>query len=95
MESSFEWDPDKEALNVLKHGLSFEDAQLAFRDPLRVIAEDLEHSSDELRWFCFGRVGEGIATVRFARRGGCIRIIGAGFWHLGRRIYEKRNSLHG
>lgn len=91
----FEWDADKEAFNVAKHGLSFEAAKAAFADPRRVIAEDLEHSGGEPRWFCFGKIGEGIATVRFTWRSGRIRIIGAGFWRLGRRTYEKANSLHG
>jgi uncharacterized DUF497 family protein len=95
MEPSFEWDPFKEAQNIDKHGLSFEDAQRAFFDPLAVIAEDAEHSAHEKRWFCFGKVGEGIATVRFTWRRGAIRIIGAGFWREGRRIYEEANTLYG
>ena len=31
-------------------------AQHAFLDPLRVIAEDLDHGGGERRYFCFGRV---------------------------------------
>ncbi len=30
---SFEWDPDKDLINVSKHGISFADAQYAFLDP--------------------------------------------------------------
>ncbi len=66
-------------------------AQAAFLDPRRVIAEDLEHSGAERRYFCFGMVGGGIMTVRFTHRGARIRIFGAGYWRKGKRIYEQQN----
>jgi len=84
----FEWDPRKDRENQKRHGVPFELAQYAFADPDRVIAEDVSHSQDENRYFCFGLVGEGIITVRFAVRGSAIRIFGAGYWRKGRRIYE-------
>lgn len=62
---SFEWDPTKDLLNQIKHGVSFLEAQFAFADPRRVIAEDLEHGGEERRYYCMGRVGQGILTVRF------------------------------
>jgi len=89
----FEWDPRKDLENQSKHGVPFEAAQYAFADPQRVIAEDLEHSQTEKRFFCFGVVGEGILTVRFTLRGKTIRIFGAGYWRKGRHIYEKENSI--
>jgi hypothetical protein len=36
-ELSFEWDPTKAELNKQKHGVSFEEAQTVFDDPLAVI----------------------------------------------------------
>jgi uncharacterized DUF497 family protein len=93
--TSFEWDPRKDNANQAKHGLAFLDAQQAFFDPLRVIAGDLTHGEGERRYFCFGRVGDGIATVRFTWRGGRIRIFGAGYWRKGKAIYERKNGpLH-
>ena len=92
---SFEWDDAKDLANQAKHGLSFSEAQFAFADPDRVIARDLEHSDEEDRYYCFGRLGEGIATVRFTYRGKKIRIIGAGYWRKGKRIYELENQIHG
>lgn len=74
----FEWDTKKDQRNQAKHGVPFGLAQYAFSDPKRIIAEDLEHSKVEKRFFCFGRVGGGILTVRFTHREGAIRIIGAG-----------------
>ena len=91
--ASFEWDPHKDAENRAKHGIAFAVAQHAFADPQRVIAEDAAHSAGERRYFCFGRVGEGILTVRFTYRQGVIRIFGAGYWRRGRRIYEEANSI--
>lgn len=90
----FEWDSKKDDENLRKHGVPFSVAQLAFADPRRVIAEDLTHSEEEKRYFCFGVVGEGILTVRFTYREGVIRIFGAGYWRRGKRIYEQENHLH-
>ena len=93
MKARFEWDPDKGLENQRKHGVPFAAAQLAFLDPDRVIAEDAAHGADETRYFCMGKVGEGILTVRFTYREGVIRIFGAGYWRKGKRIYEQENSL--
>jgi len=92
--ASFEWDPEKDRENRQRHGVSFDLAQYAFADPIRVIAQDLPHSQDEDRFFCFGRVREGILTVRFTYRAGVIRIFGAGYWRKGKRIYEQENHIH-
>ena len=92
--SSFEWDAAKEADHRAKHGVSFAEAQDAFADPRRVIAEDVAHSAGERRYYCFGKVGGGVMTVRFTHRGDAIRIIGAGYWRKGKRIYERENQIH-
>jgi hypothetical protein len=89
---TFEWDDTKDRANRVKHGVPFVLAQMAFFDPRRVIAEDLAHSSGEPRYFCFGKVGSGVMTVRFTHRAGRIRIFGAGYWRKGKRIYEQQNS---
>ena len=90
----FEWDPGKDQENQEKHGVAFSVAQFAFADPKRVIAEDLSHSSSERRYYCLGRVGDGVLTVRFTYRSEVIRIFGAGYWRKGKRIYERENPLH-
>jgi uncharacterized protein len=89
---TFEWDHNKNDLNIQKHGISFFEAQEAFLDPHRVIAQDIEHSVTEHRFYCFGRVGEGIMTVRFIYKDNKIRIFGAGYWRKGRKIYEEAQS---
>jgi len=93
--SDFEWNPAKDQLNQKKHGVSFALVQLAFLDHYRVILQDLEHSDEEKRYYCLGRVSGGIMTVRFTYRKNKIRIIGAGYWRKGKRIYEKENKIHG
>ena len=89
----FDWDARKDTENVEKHGVSFKDAQRAFGDPKRVIAEDSAHSQDEKRYFCFGVVDGGVLTVRFTWRSNVIRIIGAGYCRKGKVIYEQENQI--
>jgi len=88
---TFEWDEEKNYENQKKHGVSFKLAQYAFADSNRVIAEDLSHSGKEKRYYCFGKVNDGIITVRFTYRKKVIRIFGAGYWRKGKKIYEDKN----
>lgn len=89
--STFEWDTSKNQLNSEKHGVPFEVAQYAFTDKNRIILEDIEHSSNvEKRYYCIGKIVEDILTVRFTYRENNIRILGAGFWRKGKKIYEKK-----
>ncbi|MDA3920260.1 MAG: BrnT family toxin [Salinisphaera sp.] len=92
---SFEWDEAKNTLNKRKHRVSFYEAQHAFVDSKRVIAEDRAHSQKEQRYYCFGsnEEGTGVLTVRFTYRSGYMRIIGADYWRKGKRIYEQANSI--
>lgn len=91
--ATFDWDARKNRDNVEKHGVSFIEAQRAFGDPKRFIAEDTAHSQGERRYFCFGAVGGGVLTVRFTWRANVIRIIGAGYWRKGKAIYERENQV--
>lgn len=90
---TFEWDENKNKQNLKKHKISFEEAQYAFSDGQRIIARDLEHSNDEERYYCFGKIEKNIVTVRFTYRNNKIRIIGAGYWRKGKIIYEKENKI--
>lgn len=89
-QDNFDWDQIKSEINIEKHGVSFYDAQSAFLDPDRVIAEDINHSWHEKRYYCFGQVENEIMTVRFTYRGHIIRIIGAGFWRKGKKSMSKK-----
>jgi hypothetical protein len=92
--SDFEWNQEKDRVNQEKHGVPFALAQLAFADPNRIILEDLSHSGVEKRFYCVGKVAEEILTVRFTYRNKKNRIIGAGYWRKGKRIYEKENKIY-
>ncbi len=45
----FEWDEDKNQLNLKKHGIDFETAMLVFNDLQRIEIYDTEHSIYEDR----------------------------------------------
>lgn len=85
----FTWDSRKEAVNLRKHGLNFIKAVQVFRDRNRKIFIDSVHNENELRYFCIGKSGNKIITVRFTYRDGKIRIYGAGYWRKGKKYYEK------
>ncbi|MDA8428320.1 MAG: BrnT family toxin [Geobacteraceae bacterium] len=93
IKAHFEWDSNKDHENQQKHGVSFARAQYAFADPRRIIAEDVNHSDDEMRYYCFGKSDDGILTVRFTYRNNVIRIFGAGYWRKGKAIYEHENKI--
>jgi uncharacterized protein len=50
----FEWDEKKSRANERKHGVSFEEAQTVFFDPLAKIATDPVHSKAETRFLLIG-----------------------------------------
>jgi uncharacterized DUF497 family protein len=86
---SFIWDLRKERVNIHKHRIDFITAAKAFGDPKRKIFTDSKHSEHEDRYFCIGKAGNKIVTVRFMYRAGKIRIIGAGYWRKGIKYYEE------
>jgi uncharacterized DUF497 family protein len=50
----FEWDPEKAAANVQKHGVSFQEAATVFGDPLSTTFSDPDHPADEERYLTIG-----------------------------------------
>ena len=86
---SFVWDERKERINIRKHKLDFVTAVQAFRDHKRKVFIDSRHSGKEERYFCIGKAGKRIITVRFTYRNGKIRIFGAGYWRKGKKYYEE------
>lgn len=78
MDSEFEWDPRKERLNRLTHGISFQEAATVFEDHLAVTRYDDAHSQEEERYIVLGRSSTGrLLVVVHAERRGRIRIISA------------------
>ena len=50
----FEWNPEKAASNIRKHGISFDEAVTVFKDPFAFIFDDLAHSEEEHREIIIG-----------------------------------------
>ena len=75
----FEWDEDKAAANLRKHGVTFDEASSVFADSLAVIFDDEEHSLDEIREIMIGHsVLQRLLLVSFTERGDdLVRIISA------------------
>ena len=50
----FDWDSNKNQINQIKHGISFEEASSAFFDDFARITYDPDHSHDEDRFILLG-----------------------------------------
>ena len=50
----FAWDEAKNAVNLSKHGVSFEEAQTVFFDEGAILYDDPDHSDDEERFLLVG-----------------------------------------
>jgi uncharacterized DUF497 family protein len=74
----FEWDFKKAKTNIEKHGVSFEEASTAFRDPLSLTIDDPLHSRDEERLVLIGMsYNNHLLVIVHTERGDNIRIISA------------------
>ncbi len=58
-EIQFDWDENKAAANLRKHGVPFEVASTVFKDPRLLTVADVEHSEIEDRWFSIGCAANG------------------------------------
>ena len=50
----FEWDPEKDQQNEVKHGVSLEEASTVFGDPFALTIDDPDHSVEENRFLTTG-----------------------------------------
>jgi uncharacterized DUF497 family protein len=74
----FEWDPDKAARNLAKHGVSFAEAATVFGAPLAMTYFDPDHSDEEDRFLTFGHSSKGhLLVVSHTDREDRTRIISA------------------
>ncbi len=87
----FVWDARTAAANRKKHGVSFEEACTALRDPLAATGADPEHSEGEARWVTFGVSDAGrLLVIAHTEAGDVIRIVSARLAKRPeRRIYEE------
>lgn len=73
----FEWDPDKAASNLKKHGVSFDVAARIFYDMDRLDRHDGREDYGEDRFITIGLVGGVELSVAYTLRTDTIRIISA------------------
>jgi len=72
----FEWDEEKNAANIKKHGIDFEDAIRVFEDDDRIEIYDAAHSGEEDRYNTIGMVND-VLFVVYTERRESIRVISA------------------
>ena len=86
----FEWDDDKNKINLAKHGIDFATAARVFADEHRIELFDKEHSDHEERYITIGIVERiaYIVTVVFTEREEAIRLISA------RKATEQERRLY-
>ena len=87
----FDWDENKAASNLLKHGVSFDEAKTVFDDRLYVDFYDPAHSDDEDRYLIVGESNQRrLLIVSYTERGNLIRLISAREVTLTeRKVYEE------
>jgi uncharacterized DUF497 family protein len=91
----FEWDDDKAASNLEKHGVVFEEAVTVFRDPFALIFDDEAHSIEEQREIIIGHSTRNrLLLVCFTERGEKLRIFSARpATRKERQDYERHTNL--
>jgi len=73
----FRWDPAKAAINLAKHGVSFEEASTVFGDALSTTIRDLKRSM-EARFLTTGQsIQDRVLIVWHTLEDDVIRVIGA------------------
>jgi len=74
----FEWDEEKAAANLTKHGVSFDVAKTVFDDPLYVDFYDPDHSVDEHRYIIIGESPQRrLIIVSYTERDNVVRLVSA------------------
>jgi len=72
--SSFEWDEEKNEINISKHGIDFNDAHQIFKYPILARVDD-RRDYKETRWIGLGILGSVEVVVVYTKRGNIIRLI--------------------
>lgn len=74
----FEWDDQKAASNLHKHGVSFDEAVSVFGDEVALTFADTDHSGSEDRSRTYGTSNKGrLLVVIHTERRNSVRIISA------------------
>lgn len=89
----FEWDEQKNASNIDKHGIDFEDVIRVFFSREALIAQDNRKDYGEDRFVILCALDTRVLHVTYTRRGAVVRIISARpANNRERRCYEERHT---
>ena len=88
----FEWDPDKAIVNLEKHGISFDEASLAFFDPNAIELFDDLNSEDEIRFQLIGISRVRLLFVGYTLRDDRVRIVTARKANAKQKKYYKEQN---
>jgi len=77
MELNFEWDENKAASNIRKHGIDFNEARQVFEDDFAVDKVDDSMEYDEDRFIITGLMNGYLITVIYTERNDALRLISA------------------
>lgn len=75
MSFTFEWDDEKAASNLKKHGVPFEEALAIFLDPHRIERYDDREAYGEDRFITVGETNADILVIAYTIRDDTLRII--------------------
>lgn len=90
---TFEWDPEKGAENLRKHGVSFEEAAFALADPFASERIDERFDYGEERTIAFVLGSGPLLTVVYTMRDDITRIISARkATPYEQKIYQRENA---
>ena len=62
----FEWDPEKNEINIRKHKISFEEASTVFYDEEAIVFDDPDHSDESEERFIIMGVSKRLTCLWFA-----------------------------
>lgn len=85
---NYEWDPDKAARNLFKHGVNFTDAVGVFEDDCAITIEDTSHAEDRYVTIGMDFTLRLLVVVYTWREENTIRIISA------RKALAKERSIY-
>ena len=90
----FEWDPEKAAINLSKHKVSFNEAATVLGDVFGTTVTDPDHSHDEDRYITIGMSDRRrLLIISHTERGETIRIISAReLTRAERKFYEEETK---
>jgi len=73
--AEFEWDANKAAANIAKHGVAFAAIEALYADPEHVIVDTSRHEDGEPRFKLVGQIEDRLFAAVCTMRGTACRVI--------------------